>query len=59
MEHQEIRYEVSEGIATITLQPGRYLITAEFPGFEPGVLKDVRVRAGARLRRRAAARGRP
>lgn len=36
-----------QGIATIAaLPPGRYLVTAEFPGFEPGVLKDVRVRAG-------------
>jgi hypothetical protein len=35
------------GVATIAaLTPGRYLVTAEFPGFEPGVLKDVRVRAG-------------
>ena len=35
-----------QGIATITLRPGRYLITAEFPGFEPGLLKDVRIRSG-------------
>jgi hypothetical protein len=36
-----------QGIATLTaLPPGRYLVTAEFPGFEPGVLKDVRIRAG-------------
>ena len=36
-----------QGIATMaSLPPGRYLVTAEFPGFEPGVLKDVRVRAG-------------
>src|SRR5258708_24203250 len=36
-----------QGIATISgLPPGRYLVTAEFPGFEPGLLKDVRVRAG-------------
>jgi len=36
-----------QGIATIpALPPGRYMITAEFPGFEPGVLKDVRVRGG-------------
>ena len=34
-----------QGVATITLPPGRYLITAEFPGFDPGVLKDVRIRA--------------
>jgi hypothetical protein len=35
-----------QGIATLTLRPGRYLITAEFPGFEPGLLKDVRIRGG-------------
>jgi hypothetical protein len=35
-----------QGIATIALPPGRYLVTAEFPGFEPGLLKDVRVRSG-------------
>jgi hypothetical protein len=35
-----------QGVATITLPPGRYLITAEFPGFDPGVLKDVRIRSG-------------
>jgi hypothetical protein len=35
-----------QGIATVTLRPGRYLITAEFPGFEPGLLKDVRIRGG-------------
>ncbi len=35
-----------QGVATMTLPPGRYLVMAEFPGFEPGVLKDVRIRAG-------------
>ena len=34
-----------QGIATIALKPGRYLVTAEFPGFDPGVLKDVRIRS--------------
>ena len=34
-----------QGVATIALPPGRYLVTAEFPGFDPGVLKDVRIRA--------------
>ena len=34
-----------QGIATIALAPGRYLVTAEFPGFDPGVLKEVRIRA--------------
>src|SRR3954449_8114314 len=34
-----------QGIATIALPPGRYIVTAEFPGFEPGVLKDVRIRS--------------
>ena len=36
-----------QGIATIALGPGRYLVTAEFPGFEPGVLKEVRIRSGS------------
>jgi carboxypeptidase family protein len=35
-----------QGVATIALRPGRYLVTAEFSGFEPGVLKDVRIRSG-------------
>jgi hypothetical protein len=36
-----------QGVATIAgLPPGRYMITAEFPGFEPGLLKEVRVRNG-------------
>jgi hypothetical protein len=39
-----------QGVATIALPPGRYLVTAEFPGFDPGVLKDVRVRGGADTR---------
>jgi len=35
------------GVATFTgLTPGRYTIQAEFPGFEPRVLKDIRVRGG-------------
>jgi hypothetical protein len=35
------------GIATLeALALGRYTVTAEFTGFETGVLKDVRVRAG-------------
>src|SRR5262249_5896329 len=35
------------GVATFTgLTPGRYMIQAEFPGFETRVLKDVRVRDG-------------
>ena len=28
------------------LEPGRYTIQAEFPGFEPATIRDVRVRAG-------------
>src|SRR5207237_2908586 len=37
----------SQGIAAISgLVPGRYSIVAEFSGFELGMLKDVRVRAG-------------
>src|SRR5205807_3136943 len=36
-----------QGIATIPrLKLGRYLVQAEFPGFQPGILDDVRVRAG-------------
>jgi len=36
-----------QGIATIAgLPPGRYTVRAEFPGFEAGVLKDIRLRAG-------------
>ena len=35
-----------QGVATMTLPPGRYLVMAEFPGFDPGVLKEVRIRAG-------------
>src|SRR5437867_576432 len=36
-----------EGVATIGgLRPGRYLVQAEFAGFEPGLLREVRVRAG-------------
>lgn len=35
------------GIATIPdLKPGRYVVQAEFPGFETRVLGDVRIRAG-------------
>jgi hypothetical protein len=37
----------SQGIATLSgLVPGRYSILAEFPGFELGLLRDVRVRPG-------------
>ena len=36
-----------QGLATVTgLAPGRYEIRAEFPGFQPGRLADVRLRAG-------------
>jgi hypothetical protein len=35
------------GIATVEhLPPGRYSVTAEFPGFELGLLRDLRLRAG-------------
>jgi len=35
------------GIATVDhLPPGRYSVTGEFPGFELGLLRDLRVRAG-------------
>ena len=37
----------ANGLATIGgLTPGRYTARAEFPGFFPGVLKEVRIRAG-------------
>jgi len=37
----------SNGIAAIGgLIPGRYSIQAEFPGFDSGTLKDVRLRPG-------------
>lgn len=32
--------------AFLSLVPGRYEIHAAFPGFEPGLLKDVRLRSG-------------
>jgi hypothetical protein len=36
-----------KGIAIIErVTPGRYSISAEFPGFELGLLRDIRVRAG-------------
>lgn len=35
------------GLATVIgLALGRYRVQAEFPGFEPGVLKEIRLRAG-------------
>jgi hypothetical protein len=35
------------GVASVSgLAPGRYSVQAEFPGFEPRLLKDVRVRGG-------------
>jgi hypothetical protein len=37
----------ANGVATMSgLLPGRYTIQAEFQGFEPGTLRDVRVRTG-------------
>src|SRR6185436_3922153 len=39
------------GVATVDgLAPGRYIITAEFSGFETVILKDFRVRAGENKR---------
>lgn len=36
-----------KGVALVPgLRLGRYSVRAEFPGFEPGLLKEVRVRAG-------------
>jgi hypothetical protein len=36
-----------QGVATVAnLPPGRYVVAAEFPGFEARTLTDVRVRAG-------------
>ena len=35
------------GVAVFeNLEPGRYTIQAEFPGFEPAAIRDVRVRPG-------------
>lgn len=37
----------AQGVATVRdLPPGRYAVSVSFPGFEPRVLPDVRVRAG-------------
>jgi Carboxypeptidase regulatory-like domain len=37
----------AEGVATLTgLSPGRYLVRAEFPGFDIATLPDVRIRGG-------------
>jgi hypothetical protein len=46
--------ETSEiGVATFAgLAPGRYTIQVEFPGFEPGIVRNQRVRAGADTRQR-------
>jgi hypothetical protein len=36
-----------DGVATVPrLVPGRYNVQADFPGFDPGQLKDVRLRPG-------------
>jgi len=36
-----------QGVGTLSgLRPGRYSIQAEFPGFDAGMLRDVRLRAG-------------
>jgi Carboxypeptidase regulatory-like domain/TonB dependent receptor-like, beta-barrel len=36
-----------KGVATLeNLTPGRYAIHADFPGFEQGLLKDIRLRTG-------------
>jgi hypothetical protein len=36
-----------QGVATIAgVPPGRYMVQAEFPGFEVGILREVRVRSG-------------
>ena len=36
-----------KGVATLSrVTPGRYSISAEFPGFDIGLLRDIRVRAG-------------
>ena len=37
--------------ALATLVPGRYLVRAEFPGFDPRQLDDLRLRAGSSTRR--------
>jgi carboxypeptidase family protein len=36
-----------KGLATLeSVVPGRYSVRAEFPGFDPGLLREIRVRAG-------------
>ena len=42
--------ERGEAVAA-TLAPGRYSVRAEFPGFEPRQLDDLRLRAGSSTRR--------
>ncbi len=37
--------------AFTSLLPGRYAVRAEFPGFDPRLLDDIRLRAGANTRR--------
>jgi hypothetical protein len=37
-----------KGMAMVeNLPPGRYTVRAEFPGFDIGLLRDIRLRAGA------------
>lgn len=38
-------------VAFTSLLPGRYVVRAEFPGFDPRQLDDIRLRAGANTRR--------
>ena len=46
VEHSPVQ-TTANGLATVTgLTPGRYTARAEFQGFFPGVLKEVRVRQG-------------
>lgn len=47
---EKVTNERGEAIFT-GLAPGRYSVQAQFPGFEPRVLQDVRLRTGGETRR--------
>ena len=49
--HIEVVTDERGEAAFATLAPGRYSVRAEFPGFEPRQLDDVRLRAGSNTRR--------
>jgi len=47
----EIMTDAHGEATSTTLTPGRYSLRAEFPGFEPRLIDDVRLRAGSSTRR--------